>query len=191
MIIFILITIIVLTIIFIFASPKLSPIPYYPSNKKDKNLIIEALTLKNNHVMIDLGAGDGWIIFEAARQSLTLGYNTKFIAVDINPILILLMNIKRLFHPNKKNITIMLADFFSTEFWRKLTSFHNSSLIIHNYVFYLYISPRFMYKTKEFILSYFPNATIVTYLYSFNEIEPIKVFQGVKKIFVFTARSFL
>jgi SAM-dependent methyltransferase len=185
MIILVFIVLIFLIILFIFASPKLSPIPYYPSNKKDKTLIIQALDIKNNEVIIDLGAGDGWVIFEAARQSLARGYSTRFVAVDINPILFLLMNIKRLFHPNKKNITIMRADFFSLEFWKKLISVHNSSFTIHNYVFYLYISPRLMDKTRTLILKNFPNASTVTYLYPFKNIKPTKTLQGVKKIYIY------
>ncbi len=39
-----------LVIIFLFASPQLSPIPYFPTNKKDLPQIINALKLKNNQI---------------------------------------------------------------------------------------------------------------------------------------------
>lgn len=174
-----------LIILYLFASPQLSPIPYFPSNKKDKSLIIKALSVKKNQTIIDLGAGDGWVIFEAAKYSLAYGFNTKFIAVDINPILVLTMNIKRLFHQNKKNITIIRANFFSTEFWERLVYCVNPKYYILNTTFYVYISPRLMGKTKALILKRFPNATIITYLYSFNDVKPTKILHGVKKIYVY------
>ena len=52
--------------------------------------------------MIDLGAGDGIVIFKAASQAFQKRLNTKFIAVEINPVLILILYLRRLFHPNKK-----------------------------------------------------------------------------------------
>ncbi len=103
---------ILLAIIFIFASPKLSPIPYFPSNHYDLPLIIKALNLQNNQTIIDLGAGDGIVIFKAAEEALNKNLKTKFIAIDINPILVFIMNIRRLFHPNKKTF-ILLGEIFS------------------------------------------------------------------------------
>jgi len=75
---FFLIIFLILGIIFLFSSPQLSLIPYFPSNKKDLPLIIKALNLKNNQVVFDLGAGDGIVIFEAAKLAFEKKLNTKF-----------------------------------------------------------------------------------------------------------------
>ena len=115
---FFLIIFLILGIIFLFSSPKLSPIPYFPSNKKDLPLIIKALNLKNNEVVFDLGAGDGIVIFEAAKLAFEKRLNTKFFAIEINPILILIMWLRWLFHPNKKNIKIVCDDIFKIDFKR-------------------------------------------------------------------------
>ena len=90
MLIYLFIAIIIL-IIFLFASPKLSSIPYFPSQPVDLPKIIKALSLRNNQIVFDLGAGDGTVIFKAAEHAFKQKLNTKFIAVEINPILILIL----------------------------------------------------------------------------------------------------
>src|SRR3989339_1199594 len=102
MVFYIIFIILIIIIIFIFSSPTLSPIPYFPSQKADMPLIVRALNLKNNQTVFDLGAGDGIMIFKAAEEAFQQDINTKFIAVEINPVLILILYLRRLFHPNKK-----------------------------------------------------------------------------------------
>src|SRR3990167_10358427 len=72
--------------VLIFSSKRFSPIPYFPTQTKDIPLIIKALNLKNNQTIIDLGAGDGIVIFTAAETSYDKDLNTKFVGVDINPV---------------------------------------------------------------------------------------------------------
>jgi 16S rRNA A1518/A1519 N6-dimethyltransferase RsmA/KsgA/DIM1 with predicted DNA glycosylase/AP lyase activity len=174
----------ILIILFIFSSPKLSPIPYYPSNKKDLSLIIKTLGLKNNQVIVDLGAGDGLIIFAAAKEALEKKLNTKFIAVEINPILILIMNIRKLFHPNRRNIKIIHGDIFKLNFKKLLTV--DFSLL----TFYLYISPWFLEKVITNINSQLATnkqqLTIVSYMYPIKSLkEKERIIQGKNKIFVY------
>jgi len=184
----------ILLILFIFSSPKLSPIPYFPSNKKDLPLIIKALGLKNNQVIVDLGAGDGMVIFAAANEAFKRKLNTKFIAVEINPILILIMYIKKLFHPNRQNIRIVYSDIFKLDF-KKLLTFpakrdhaprDNFSLL----TFYLYISPWFMEKVIANINSQLTNSQkklrIISYMYPIKSLKDRqKLIEGKKKIFIY------
>ena len=81
MIIFLLLILFVLFIISLFSSEKFSPIPYFPTNKKDIPAIIKALKLRNDQIIFDLGAGNGIVIFEAAKKAINL--NTQFVAIDI------------------------------------------------------------------------------------------------------------
>lgn len=158
----------------IFAFPKFSPIPYFPSNKKDLPLIIKSLKLKNNQTVIDLGAGDGIVIFEGAKIALEKKLNTQFIAVDINPVLLIIMLLRRLFHPNRKNIQIIYGDIFKFN----LMNFINFTNFI---TIYLYISPWFLEKTISNIQSQIQNTEyrilntkIVSYMYkipSLNKFE--------------------
>jgi SAM-dependent methyltransferase len=167
-----------LIIILFFSSPKLSPIPYFPSNKKDLPLIIKALNLKNNQVVFDLGAGDGIVIFEAAKLAFEKNLNTKFFAVEINPVLILIMWLKWLFHPNKKNIKIIRDNIFKIDFKRY-------KLQVTSYTFYLYLSPWYLEKVIKNLKSQIKNFSLVSYFYPVPKMKAKKIFQGKNKVFTY------
>lgn len=184
--------IITFIIIIIFSFPQLSPIPYFPSNKKDKKLIIESLNLKNGQIIFDLGAGDGWVVFTAASKALDLNLNTKFIATEINPILLLILNIKKLFHPNRKNIKIMYADMFTMNF-SMFTNMDNSRVVptlsTHyklQTTFYLYISPWYLEKTLDNIKKYLKQFNIVSYMYDIKSLQNKEnIIKGFNNIYIY------
>lgn len=150
----------VIVIIFLFSSKALSPIPYFPSNKHDLPLIIKALNLKNNQTVIDLGAGDGIVIFEAAKIAYKRKLNTIFIAVEINIVLILIMYIRRLFHPNRKNIKIILGDIFNIT----MKQFNNLTI-------YLYISPWYIEQAISNFKLQISNFSVVSYMYPIKSLK--------------------
>lgn len=167
-------------IIILFSFPQLSPVPYFPTNKKDLPLIVKALGLKNNQTVLDLGAGDGIVIFEAAKKAYKRKLNTKFVAVEINPVLILIMNIRYLFHPNRKNIKIVFGDIFKMNYKKLLTS--NFSLL----TFYLYISPWFLERVIPNLKFKISNFSIVSYMYPVKSLKSKeKIICGKNKIFVY------
>jgi len=173
----------ILGVILTFSSPRFSPIPYFPSNKKDFPLIIKALDLKNNQVVFDLGAGDGIVIFEAAKFAFEKKLNTQFFAIEINPILIFIMWIRWLFHPNKRNIKIVYNDIFKINPKRY-------KLHVVNYTFYLYISPWYLERIIKNLKSKIKNFLLVSYFYPIQKIKPKKIIQGKNKIFVYSINSF-
>jgi SAM-dependent methyltransferase len=180
-----------LIIILFFSSPHLSPIPYFPSNKKDLPLIIKALNLKNNQVVFDLGAGDGIVIFEAAKKAFEKKLNTQFFAVEINPVLILIMWIRWLFHPNKKNIKIIRADIFTYNFCHAVLRFEGSASQIlkrvqdDNVVIYLYFSPWYLEKVIKNLKSQIKNFSLISYFYPVPKMQAKKIFEGKNKIFTY------
>jgi len=178
---FITFIIFIIIIIFIFSSKTLSPIPYFPSQPVDLPKIIKALNLKNNQTVIDLGAGDGIVIFEAAKSSYHKKLNTKFIAVEINPVLIFILHLRRLFHPNKKNIKIVMDDIFKMNFDKFLT--FNFSLL----TFYLYISPWFIEKVLSNIKDQGSKIySVVSYMYPVKSLKnKERIIQGKNSIFVY------
>jgi hypothetical protein len=149
-----------------FLSKKLSPVPYFPSNKKDVPLIVKELNLRNNQVVYDLGAGDGAVIWAAAQYALAHSLNTRFIAVEINPILLIIMWMRRLMHPNKKNIHIMKGDMFSMKFeeGEKKTTF----------TFFLYISPWYLEKAYANITRQKKKFDLVSYFYELPKETKLK-----------------
>lgn len=173
------ISIILFIILFFFASPKLSPIPYFPSNKKDLDLILKTLGLKSNQVIIDLGAGSGFIIFEAAKLTQEKKLNTQFIAVEINPILYLILRFRRFFHKNKKSIKIIYGNMFSMNY-SKIFPKHKSQI-----TFYLYISPWFLKKAIEAIQKYRKDFYIISYMYAIPNRREVRKIKGKNDIYVY------
>ncbi len=171
----IIISIIFLTVIIIFAFPQFSPIPYFPSNPKDLPLIIQALKLKNDHTIFDLGAGDGIIVFEAAKESYKLGLNTFFVAIEMNPILVAVLHIRRFFHPNKNQIKIILGDMFKLQY-KQISPSPNSIGV------YIYVSPRFIPRIISTMQNQFQRFYLVSYYYPIEpDMKP--ALQGVHAIF--------
>ena len=192
-----------MSIIFLFSSPQLSPIPYFPTNHQDLDSIIKALNLKNDQTIIDLGAGDGIVIFEAARIAKDKGLGTKFVAVDINPILIFIMCLRRLFHPNRKNIKIVWADLFkikynsltrlpgdlSLEASAKGEALAKSGEPFNSLTFYLYVSPWLIEKIVSKIKKDIKDFNIVSYFYpvkSLNKKE--KILKGKNQVYIYPSR---
>jgi len=170
-------------IIIIFSFPRFSPIPYFPSNGKDIPLILTALSLKRYQTIIDLGAGDGIVIFKAAEKALQNKLDTQFIAIEINPVLLLVLHIRRLFHPNRKNIHIIKKDMFSMSY-TNLTNSTNST----NLTFYIYISPWFIEKTVTNISKQMSNFELVSYFYQVKCLPKYKeeLKEGVHKVYSYT-----
>ncbi len=159
-------------LLYIFVSRKRSPVPYFPTNKKDIPLIIKALNLKLNHTVVDLGAGDGVVIFKAAEETYKRGFGTKFYAVEINPILILILYLKKLFHENRKNIHILFDDFTKMDLKR-----------FDNAMFYLYLSPKYLNIVYKRIKSEVKKPKIVTYFYKPNKIVKYKKIIGANNLY--------
>lgn len=170
-------------IIILFSSPKLSPIPYFPSQPVDIPKIVKALKLKNDQVVFDLGAGDGIVIFKAADEAFKQRLNTQFVAVEINPILILVLHLRRLLHQNKGNIKIIRDDIFEMNF-NSLTREPVNSL-----TFYLYISPWHLEKTISNIKNQILKFSVVSYMYEVKSLKKKQIVQGKNKIFIYEFRE--
>ena len=166
--------IILFIILVVFSFPEFSPIPYFPSNKKDLPLILKALNLRNDQLVVDMGAGDGLVTFFAAQKAKQEGLNTQFIAIEYNFILVLILFAKWFFHTNKGNIKIVWADMFSAKFPQDITK-----------TFYLYVSPWFMGSLYKKLRKEVGKFEIVSYFYPVPKIKPAKTLKGINKIFVY------
>lgn len=182
MIFFSLIVLFILYVIIIFAFPRFSPIPYFPSNKKDLHIILQALNVCDNQTIIDLGAGDGIIIFEAARQAFLEKFSTQFYAVEINPILLLVLHIRRLLHPNRANIHIIKRDMFTMSY---------KNIVKGGVTFYLYISPWFIEKTVANITKQVSQFNLVSYFYRVSCLPHHTEFQkhGVHSLYTYRQKA--
>jgi 16S rRNA A1518/A1519 N6-dimethyltransferase RsmA/KsgA/DIM1 with predicted DNA glycosylase/AP lyase activity len=144
-------------------------------------LILDALHIRNNQTIIDLGAGDGIVIFEAATEAYRKKLNTQFYADEINPILLAIMWIRRLFHPNRHNIHLIARDMFIMNFGQLPTR-------ATDITFYIYISPWFIEKTIHNIQKQVPNFSLVSYYYQVKNLphHREKKTEGIHKIYSYT-----
>jgi SAM-dependent methyltransferase len=90
----------------------MSKSPFIPVPDKYLSDIIEALDLKDDSVLYDLGSGDGRVLFAAYEVKPM----AKYIGVDINVAPIIESRIKKLLKGNPKNISFKKADIFKIDF---------------------------------------------------------------------------
>jgi len=193
------ISVIILIIIILFVFPQFSPIPYYPSNMKDKENILKALSLKNGQAIIDLGAGDGVVVFEAAYESWKRKRDTKFVALEINPMLVAILWVKWLLHPNRKNIKIVWGDMFKIDYLSlrarakqsrtKIAASSGFAETPRNDIcvtFYLYISPWLIEKVVSRIQKHLPNSSFVSYFYPIKSLKKKeKILKGIHNTYYY------
>lgn len=135
-------------------SKDFSPIPYYPTNKKDVGEIVKALDLQKDDVLFDLGAGDGMVIFEAVKVT-----QAKVVGVEVHPLILLILHVRRLMSPHKERVEIVGKDLFKTD----LTKATKIYLFVGPYVM-----KRILQTIAESNLSKLEK--IVSYRYDFLEI---------------------
>ena len=169
---------ILFVVIALFVSRSLSPIPYFPSNKKDIKGIVQSIQIANYQVVYDLGAGDGIVIFSAASDAFNKNLNTHFIAVEINPILLIFMWFRRLFNPNRKNIRIVRADIFTASYKLQATGYRNVA-------FFTYISPWYLEKVFANCKSQIKHFKFVSYFYPAPKLKSSRTIKGVHSTYVY------
>lgn len=177
-----------------FILPSLSPIPFFPTNKKDLSLIIKTLLPTTScqspttNLIVDLGAGTGTVIFPAAYQTFQQKLKTKFTAIEIHPLLILIMHLRRLFHPNKKNIKIVRNDIFKINYLSLITN-HQPPITNcqPSTTLYLYVGPFVIERLKQKLIQLPKNTAIISYMYKIPEWENklLEVKKGVNNLFIY------
>lgn len=83
--------------------------PFLPTDKKKVSSMISLAKLKPNETLIDLGSGDGRLLFEAAKQQP----KAKIIGVEINPVLYYWSKIKKKFK-GAENVEIKRKNLWDT-----------------------------------------------------------------------------
>ena len=130
---------------------------YFATHKHDLQKVIDSLAMDENEVVIDLGAGIGTVIFEAAKQAKEKNLKTQFVGIDIHLIMVLILWLRRLFHPNKENIHIVWSDIFKCHFDHYVKPDKTS--------LYFYLSPWLTKGVGKLISGIEGNTHIVSYKY--------------------------
>ncbi|GEM_PF-3799257 len=147
-----------------FIFPKLSPVPYFPSYKDIPGVLIDFFKKNKKEfaeydVFVDLGAGDGGLIFSLAMKNRS--FNWRYLAVEINPFLVFFMRVRKFFG-RFSNLQVVWADFFAFkyEFSQKM-------------IFYLYLSPEYLNKLIEFLRKK-ADGVVISYFYRPDSLQIIK-----------------
>lgn len=114
---------IVIIVTLLFLLPCLTGAPYVPTLKPSAKKALTGLyPIKKDDLLIDLGAGDGIILQNAAE------HGAKALGLEINPILTLIM--KWRFRKNR-NITVKCRNFYHYHFPKNTTVVYAFAVSIH------------------------------------------------------------
>lgn len=133
-------------------------VPFYPSQVKKLNELIEAEPeLLNNKDFIDIGSGDGTVTLWASRNGAATSSGIEF-----NPFLTLLSKCKNILNPKRKTVNFVNGDFYK-----------------HDYkgynVVYMYLFVEVMERLLPILKSEMNESTIIiSNTFSAKSIQPYK-----------------
>ena len=84
---------------------------YQPTPRKSAEQMLRLAEVGPRDVVYDLGAGTGAIVFRAART-----YRARAVAVEVEPLRILILRGRRALGPFADRVTIVWGDFFRLDF---------------------------------------------------------------------------
>lgn len=159
-------------------------------------MIVKTLLGNRSHdVIVDLGAGTGTVIFPLAERAHEDKLRTRFIGVEIHPLLVLIMQIKRLFHPNKKNISVVRQDMLKANFKKFIkksqSTIHLDLVGVNNkppaIMIYLYIGNKVIEQLKKQFTLLPRNTIIVSYMYAIPGWEKrlTKTVKGIHPLYLY------
>ena len=135
--------------------------PFVPTSRKKVKKMIELATLTTQDTLLDLGSGDGRIVFASAP------YVREAIGVEINPVLCYGAKLYGWIF-RKKNVT-----FLAKNFWH--ISLHDIDVLM------MFCIVSEMPKVQEKIIQEMkPGSRIVSNIFSFKGWTPAKESNGVK-----------
>ncbi len=106
----VLLAVTVATAYFVFASFVFGA-GYQPTPRASVETMLRLAEVSPRDTLFDLGAGTGAIVFRAART-----YRARVVGVEVEPIRVLILRLRRRFGPFRDRITIHWGDFFRLDF---------------------------------------------------------------------------
>lgn len=83
--------------------------PFVPSNKNSVRAMITLARLRPGQTVIDVGSGDGRVLFEAAKEGV------KAIGIEINPYLVHYTRFRAFLGPYRGNIAVRWKNLWETD----------------------------------------------------------------------------
>lgn len=142
-------------------------VPYVPSRFPKVKKVLHEIGIDEHTKFIDLGSGDGTIVFMAAGMGAA-----RATGLDINPFLLAISKFRNLFNRHKGAVDFQLKSFFHQDFQH------------YNFV-YTYLFPELMEKLEDKLFAELPRgATILSNTFTFKKHKPAKTID--KKFYVYT-----
>lgn len=99
--------ILVASIVLFFGLVVLVGAPYLPSKKKQIETALELLELKKGQTLLELGCGDGRVLYAAAEKGI------KSIGYELNPLLVMIAKISNLKH--KRLVSVRWGNYWHAD----------------------------------------------------------------------------
>lgn len=131
--------------------------PFVPTPLDVVGRMLSIADLKRDELLVDLGAGDGRIIFSAVRD-----YGCRAIGIEINPRLVEIIQ-RKISFSGLKNIKILRKNFYTYDF-------SDADVVT------LYLLPENLRELKPRLLSLKKGSRIVSHDYRIPEITPDEVY---------------
>lgn len=140
--------------------------PYTPTRIRAIRRAFDELELGSDHILIDLGAGDGKIVIEAARRGATA------CGLELSPLMWAIAKLRALPH---KRARIVLGNFFKrplAKVCRPDQQSNGTQVII-----FAFLMPTTLPKVLELLSQqHIPNAKFfLSYAFAFKDVEPLHV----------------
>lgn len=137
--------------------------PYYPSNRRVVKQMVKLAKIKKKDNVVDLGSGDGRILFEASK------YSDNVTGVEMNPFWVFLTRLRVMFR--RSSIKVTNKNFYKLD----LSKYD---------VIFCYLLPHEMQKlAKKFENELRPGTKVITNTFTIKDKKPeVKE----EKIYVYT-----
>ncbi|MDA0208324.1 MAG: hypothetical protein O3B64_02890 [bacterium] len=170
-------------IVFLITSPFLftaafagiSAAPWLPTKRGDREHMLSKLQINQGMKIIDLGSGDGSVLFALARQHK----NATFIGYEIS-LLPLLVSVLRKYFGGYKNVSFKCQNLF------------RANLDGVDIVFVFLLDKSYPKLAKKFTAELSDSSRVIVEAWPIEAIEPKKVFKEKKRlpIFVYEGKAF-
>ncbi len=128
---------------------------YQPTPRRIVDRLLRLAELRPTDTLYDLGAGTGSIVFRAARV-----YRARVIGVEIEPIRLLILRLRRALFAERERVTIRWGNFFRVDF-------HDASVVA------VFLWPGAMERLRtKFEQELPPGARVVSYFHSIQGWTP-------------------
>jgi SAM-dependent methyltransferase len=90
-----------------------SVVPWVPTRRRERELLLKEVTILPGQVVYDLGAGTGTVMFLLAKREP----NARYVGIEIAPLLVIIGFVKKLIiGAAARNVSLRLRDLFAPSY---------------------------------------------------------------------------